>query len=135
MVPPEPADPVVLAGSAPEFDWPGPGAPGGGGAWGGASGATTRPVPAVAVTVTGVPLGMSVEAVALNSWVWPSALTSTVPNRPAGIETDTDAVRPTRLDVENGFVPSERRRTVNITNSMPNPISQPIVPTIAAGPA
>jgi hypothetical protein len=56
-----------------------------------ASGATTRPVPAVPVIVTAVPATMSTEAVALNSWVWPSALTQTLPNRPAGIDTATEA--------------------------------------------
>ena len=33
---------------------------------------------------------MSTADVALNSWVWPSAFTRTLPNRPAGIETDTE---------------------------------------------
>ena len=126
MVPPVPVDPVLLAGSPPgvadALESSGPaeagatiGAADAGGAPGAvASGATTSPVPAVPVTVTGVPVAMSIDAVALNSWVWPSALTRTLPKRPAGIDTETDAGRPTRLEVENGLVPSDRRSAPNM---------------------
>jgi hypothetical protein len=78
VVPPDPADPDVLAGSPPDDGEPADPALGVGGADAGAdgvaaagatSGATTRPVPAVAVTVTAVPLAISIDAVALNSWV------------------------------------------------------------------
>ena len=36
-----------------------------------------------------VGIGISLDAVALNSWVWPSALTRTLPLRPAGMPTWT----------------------------------------------
>ena len=89
------------------------------------SGTTIRPVPAVAVTVTAEPVAMSTAAVALNSWVWPSALTRTLPNRPAGIDTATDAARPDEVAVENGFAPSDRRSAENITNTIPKPTTPP----------
>ena len=75
------------------------------------SGATMRPVPAIPVTSTGVPAGMSTVAVALNSCVWPSALTRTLPSGPAGIATATDAVRPTRSGRERlgALGPPEQR--------------------------
>ena len=50
---------------------------------------------------------MSTDGVALNSWVWPSALTRTLPNRPGGDRDADEGVRPTSDDVENGFAPSD----------------------------
>src|SRR4029079_4895767 len=70
-----------------------------------ASGATRSPVPAGPVHVTAVPAVMSTADVALNSWVWPSAFTRTLPNRPAGIETDTEATLPTSVERENTLAP------------------------------
>ncbi len=43
------------------------------------SAATMSPAPATPVTLTTLPAGMSSLEVALNSWVWPSALTRTLP--------------------------------------------------------
>ncbi len=54
-----------------------------------ASSRTITAVPATPMIVTVRPAGTSASAVAPNSWVWPSAFTSTLPNRLAGIATLT----------------------------------------------
>ena len=46
---------------------------------GGGDRATISPEPATPVTRAVEPAGISLAAVALNSWVWPSFLTSTLP--------------------------------------------------------
>ena len=89
--------------------------------WVGASGATTRPVPAVPVIVTAVPLGMSIGRRRAELVGLALGLDEDAPE-PAGRDRDRDRRRARRRGSTSrtGSSPSDRRRTVNITNTIPN---------------